>query len=1140
MSELEHLIKNLSAEKRTLLQKRFAKKQQNPLQVIPRWYSKGPCPLSYAQELMWLLESLVDTNAYYVSRTIRLTGALNVEALEQTLCSMVARHEVLRTTYHQDADGKPVQVVNDDSRVRLHRIDLSCLPEQEREPEAKRILIEESHRRFDLSRDMLLRALLVRLSEQSHILFLLTHHIASDGDSKSVLFREMGYFYDCYCRGAEPKLPDLPIQYTDYAIWEREYMQGDVLQTLLTYWKAQLEGAPMLVNLPFDRPRPALQQFGGARETVSYPAPLLAALKQLASGEQMTLFMTMLAAFGTLVYRWSGHDDILIGTPYSSRNRAELEPLIGYVCNSVALRLDLTGNPTFRELLGRVREVALGAYSHQDLPFEKLVFELAPERDLSHSPVYQLMFAAGEQLRKRLELRGLEVDIITLIRDTSKFDMTLGLGKAEGNNWVGYFEYCTALFDRTTIVRFGHHYRNLLESIAANPDQRIASLAMLSSEERHRIVNQWNDASERKPMLVGWNQTYRDSSQDVLVHQLFERQAESTPDATAVVCEDRQLSYRQLNARANQLAHFLKKRGVGPDVPVAICVERSLEMIVGVMGILKAGGAYVPLDSAYVRERLPIILQDAECPLLLTQSDLLKAIPDTAAEVIALDRHGEVLADESQENPAHEATRATLAYVVYTSGSTGVPKGVMVTHGSLLNAYQAWEAEYELQSSARSHLQMANFSFDVFSGDLVRALCSGGKLVVCPMELLLNPAALYSLMLRERVDCAEFVPAVLRALVGYLQETGQKLDFMRLLVAGSDTWSVDEYRGVLQLCGPKTRLINSYGVAEATIDSTYFETRTGQELRREGFVPIGRPFPNVQVYVLDSQMQPAPIGVAGTLYVGGAGVARGYLKRPELTAEKFVRDPFRSEPGARLYNTGDAARYLPDGNIEFLGRTDNQVKIRGFRIEPGEIEAVIGKYPGVQQSVVAARELSPGQLGLVAYIVPVAGKSLDIGDLRSFLKGKLPAYMLPSAFEVLDRIPLNANGKVDHKALPAPKKKSADLEKTFVAPRSDMEEKLASIWAEVLQFSPVGVYDNFFALGGHSLMGIQVISRIRTHLQVELPLRSLFENPTISELSVAIEANREDGRSTESLIVPVNRESVRVERTQEFSRKISK
>ncbi len=1117
MPDFESLMRALSPEKKMLLERRLMEARATAAkhQAISRRPVQEFYPLSFAQELMWLLDHLIDTSAYHVPRALRIRGPLNVNALQYALNQIVARHEILRTTY-QSVDGEPMQFIAPSATLEVQRIDLRGVDPSQREMEANDILVREGRRRFDFRNELMLRAFVLQLDEEENILLLVSHHIASDGQSKAVLFRELKSFYQAFCERKAAHLPDLPIQYADYAVWQREWMRGEVLENHLSYWKKQLSGAPVLLELPTDHPRPPAQSFEGARQFLKYPDGVLEQFKSLCRQEGTTVFMTMLAAFGSLLHRWSGQEDMLIGTPVSGRSRTEVEPLIGYFSNSVVLRVDLSGDPTFRELMRRVKEVSLGAYSHQDLPFEKLVTEMQPERDLSYSPMYQIMFSVGEHKDLGLDLPGLEITPMIIDRGTAKFDMTLGMTELR-DSLMCNIEYCSALFEASTMQRLAAHFQNLLQGIIANPDQHISQLPMLSAEDRHKC-------------LFGWNDTHRDYPRDVFITHLFERQVATTPDATAVVYEDKRLTYRQLNERANQLGHFLKNRGVGPEVRVAVCVERSLEMIVGVMGVMKAGGAYVPLDAMYSRERLPIIMQDAECPVLLTQKGMLETVPKTGAEVIALDSDWETIARESKENLRHETTWDTLAYVVYTSGSTGIPKGVMVTHGGLVNQYRAYEESYKLRSPIGSWLYMANFSFDVFSSDLTRSLCSGGKMVICPMELLLNPAGLYELMLREKVDCAEFVPAVLRTLTAHLQISKKKLDFMRVLVCSSDAWSIADCRTVLEVCGNKPRVINAYGVTEATIDSTYLDIAS-EMLRGEGFVPIGHPFPNTQTYVLDRHMEPCPIGVSGVLYIGGAGVARGYMNRPELNAEKFLRDPFSDEPGGRLYNTGDAARYLPDGNIEFLGRTDNQVKIRGFRIELGEVEAVLSKHPTVKQAVVIALELSPGELGLVAYVVPADNQTIDIATLRRFLKGKLPAYMLPSAFEVLKEVPLNANRKVDRKALPVPQKKSADLVQDFVAPRTDSEEKLAKIWSEVLQFSPIGIHDNFFELGGHSLMAIQVISRVRTHFDVELPLRTLFENPTVTELCVSIESQRNNGKAKNSPIVPIRRETVRTKRS---------
>ncbi len=1116
MADVTTLMGSLSPEKRALLEKRLMEKRAAAAkqQLIQRRTDQGPCPLSFAQELMWLLDHLIDTSAYHVPRALRMKGPLNVEALEFALNKIVERHEVLRTTY-QEIDGHPMQFISPSARVHLDVIDLSGMEVTEREREAQRILVEEGKRKFDFVHDLMLRTILMRLEKDEHILLLVSHHIASDGQSKAVLFRELKTFYLAHCEGKPVELPPLPIQYSDYSLWQRDWMQGEVLNSHINFWKETLAGAPTLLELPTDNPRPASQSFEGARQFLRCPDGMLENFKALCRKEGSTLFMTMLAAFGTLLWRWSGQEDMLIGTPVSGRSRTELEPLIGYFSNSVVLRMNLAGDPTFRELLKQTKEVALAAYSHQHLPFEKLVTEMQPQRDLSYSPMYQVMFSVGEHKDLGIDLPGMEITPIIIDRGVAKFDMTLGMTELK-KDLMCNIEYCSALFEPATMQRLANQFQNLLQGIVDNPDQRISRLPMLSAEERHRIIYTWNEIEQVEP-------------DGVLVPQMFEKQAARNPDATAVVYEDRRLTYGELNERANQLAHYLKKRGVGPEKRVVVCVERSPEMVLGVMGVMKAGGAYVPLDAMYAKERLPVIIPDSECPVVLTQTSLLARLPETNAEIIPLDGDWSKIAAESKENPEPEITPDTLAYVVYTSGSTGVPKGVMINHGGFATLFHGYKKSYGIGSPDNPWLLMANFSFDVFSSDLIRTLCSGSKFVICPMELLLNPEGLYGLMRREHVTCAEFVPAVLRTLTTYLHESNQNLDVMRILVCSSDAWSIADARATLAVCDPSVRVINAYGVTEATIDSTFMDI-TPEVLRGSGFVAIGKPIPNNTTYVLDRHMQPCPVGIPGVLYIGGPGVARGYLKRPELTAEKFVPDPFSKVAGAKLYNSGDAARYLPDGNVEFLGRVDNQVKIRGFRIELGEVEAAIAKHPAVQQVVVIARELGPGDLGLVAYVVAKPGEPIDIHDVRASIKGKLPAYMLPAAFEVLEKIPLSANRKVDRKALPAPKQKSVDVAEAFVAPRNEKEEKLAALWSEVLHFSPIGIHDNFFELGGHSLMAIQVISRVRNHFGVELPLRILFENPTVAELSVAIEAQGSNGQPKDAPIVAVRRESVRAKR----------
>ena len=1091
-------------------------------------------PLSFAQERLWFLDQFEPGSPFYnIPAAVRLTGKLDVVALERTLNEIVRRHEVLRTTF-ATVNREPVQVISPARMLSLPVIDLQDLPQTRREAEAMRLATEEARRPFDLTRGPLLRGSLLRLDQEEHIVLLTMHHIVSDGWSMGVLVAEIGAIYEAFSTGQPSPLPELPIQYADFAVWQREWLEGEILETQLDYWKGHLGGDPGILELPIDRPRPAVQTNRGATQSRKLPRRLTESLKALSLQERVTLFMTLLAAFQTLLHRYSGQDRVGVGSPIANRSRAELEGLIGFFVNTLVLYTDLSGNPTFRELLGRVREVTLGAYAHQDLPFETLVEALQVERDMSHTPLFQVMFILQNAPAKAQELPGLTLRQLHTHSGTSTFDLTLSVTESL-DGLDASVEYNTDLFDAVTITRMLEHFHILLEGIVADPDRRISELPLLAEAERHRMVVEWNDTTASRPL-------------DRCVHQLFEAQVERTPDTVAVVVPSisngqtssvhdpasrQSLTYRELNRRANQLARYLRKLGVGPETVVGICVERSLEMIVGVLGVLKAGGAYLPMDPLYPQERLAFMLHDSQVPILLTQQHLLEHLPSSILHspfsVLLLDADWPTIASEpGEENLDNTTTPAEMVYMIYTSGSTGQSKGVILQHHNLVNAYRAWEDAYDLQS-VRSHLQMANFSFDVFSGDMVRALCSGGKLVLCPREWLLAPQELYDLMCREQIDCAEFVPAVLRQLIHYLDDSGHRLDFIKVLACGSDSWYAGEYRRFLRFCGPDTRLINSFGLTEATIDSSYFEGST-RDLSADQIVPIGRPFGNMQLYILDPYLHPVPAGVPGELYVGGHGVARGYHNRPELTAERFIPDPFGSQgrPGARLYKTGDRARYLPDGNVEFLGRLDHQVKIRGFRIETGEVEAALGGHPAVRQAVVMAVEAALGDKRLVAYVVPVQrgeDAGLSGSQLRRFLQERLPDYMVPSAFVVIDALPLTPNGKVDRLALPAPQWSRQQLASEYVAPRTPVEEVLAGIWSQVLRIEKVGVHDNFFDLGGHSLLATQLVSRVREAFEIELPLRNVFESPTVATLAEHVEiAKRAEAGVLAPPIQPVPRD----------------
>jgi len=977
MFDTSSLAPDLTPEQRELLQLRLQRLQKNKRAALreripPRAADSVIFPLSFTQQTLWFIQQLDPSNATYnMPGAIRFNGPLDERALSESISEVVSRHESLRTKFVV-TDGSPMQMVSPPQPFAVEVVDLTNFQEGEREAEIQRLIRREARKPFDLTQGPLLRVTLMRLDPQEHVLSLNMHHIVSDGWSIGIFVREVAALYEALLEGRVSPLDPLRIQYGDYTLWQRERLRGEALEEQLNFWKKRLGGRLPVVELPADRPRSPSGNVRGAVQDLLLDESLTGALNLLSARHGATLFMTMLTAFNTLLYRYTGQEDILVGSPTANRSRAELEGLIGFFANTIVVRTDLSGAPTFTELLARVKETTLAAYAHQETPFEKLVEELQPERDLSRNPLFQVMFMMSNTPKQAIELKGLKISVIEVSNDTAGFDLSMSVVEDEGRLRVS-IEYDTDLFDAPTVGRMLSHTRNLLCGIVADPGRRISSFEIINEEERRRL-------------LADWNNTGKDYPEGFRLQDLIEAQVERAPDNVAVVFEQDRLTYSELNRRANQLAHYLQRLGVGPEALVGICMERSLDMIVGILAIIKAGGAYAALAPDYPADRLAAMLEDTQAAALLTQSRLAPGLPCHDARVVCADTDSRLIDRESEQNPASRAIPQNLAYVVYTSGSTGRPKGVMINHGSVVNAYYAWEDAYQLRSAVNCHLQMASFSFDVFTGDIARALCSGGRLVICPKEALLTPHKLYELMVNENVDCAEFVPAVLRHLLEHLEQTGQSLSFMRLLVAGSDKWYASEYEKARRLCGPRARLINSYGLAEATIDSTYFET-SGPVVSVDAGVPIGRPFANTRIYILDSDLQPVPAGVAGELYVSGAGLARAYLNHPALTAERFVPDPFGGEPGSRLYRSGDRGRCLPDWRIALLGRADNQVKIRGARVEPGEIEAALAEHPAVREAVVTVREDVPGDKRLVAYLT-----------LKSQIKDESQPEMVGRAF----------------------------------------------------------------------------------------------------------------------------------------------
>jgi amino acid adenylation domain-containing protein len=1094
IAELAHLIEQLQRQNLTLT--------ASP--ILPRTQDGG-LPLSFAQQRLWFLDQLQPNSVLYnIPMVLRLEGSLNRRALEQSLWEICDRHEVLRTNF-VTMDGQPTQVIQTTkeqgtdiltSGWNISVVDLQSLAIPEQTAKTQQLKQKQATQPFDLAKESLIRATLVVLSETEQLLLVCMHHIISDGWSIEVFIHELATFYNAYTQNQPANLVPLPIQYGDFALWQRQWLQGDVLQTQLNYWQNQLADAPALLALPTDYPRPAVQSFVGAYQEFSLSPNLSQALTELSRQQGATLFMTLLAAFDTLLYRYTGCSDILVGTPIANRNRNEIEGLIGFFVNTLVLRTDLSDNPSFSQLLTRVRQGAMDAYAHQDLPFEMLVEALQPERDLSHTPLFQVAFVLQNTPKSEIEMTGLKVTDLPIENTTAKFDLTLAMGSTD-NGLRGVWEYNTDLFAPSTIERLSAHFVTLMEGIVANPGARISQLPLLT-------------AVEQQQLLIEWNNTQVDYPQIQCIHQLFEEQVQQSPDAIAVVFENQQLTYAELNGRANQLAHYLQKLGVKSDTLVGICVERSLEMMVGLLGILKAGGAYVPLDPEYPQERLQFAIADAQLSLLLTQERLLDKLSKNQAQLILLEQVEEEINQNSQDNLTGVATANNLANLIYTSGSTGKPKGVMVEHGGLFNLAQAQIKTFDLDSDSRV-LQFASLNFDASIWEIILSMGSGATLYLGTKDALMPGLPLIGLLKEYEITHIILPPSALAVLP--LEE----LPKLGTIIVGGEACSED----LIKQWATGRNFFNAYGPTETSVCSTVEKCTDETEK-----ITIGRPIANTHIYILDSHLQPVPIGVPGELHIGGMGLARGYLNRPELTQEKFIPNPFASldkggEQPSKLYKTGDLARYLPNGKIEYLGRIDNQVKIRGFRIELGEIEALLNQNESVQGACVIVREDNPGDKRLVAYVVPQPEITLTIDEIRQFLKAKLPDYMVPNAFVILEVLPLTPNGKIDRRALPAP-----DLQGKgdYIPPSNPIEEKLARIWAGVLKLERVSIEDNFFELGGHSLLATQVISRCQQAFEIVLPLRYLFESPTIAQLSAVILKELQTGLGLKlPSIVPVNR-----------------
>ena len=1038
-------------------------------------------PVSFAQQRLWFLDQFEPDSAFYnIAAPLRLPGALDVHILRESLNDLVRRHEALRTTFSV-ADGSPVQVIAPSLTIELPVHDLTHLPAGAREVEAQRLSNVEAQKPFDLTRGPLLRTSLIKLADTDHILLVIIHHIVSDGWSMGVFYGELGEFYNARLAGRRPALAELPIQYADFACWQREWFSGPVYEAQLDYWKKQLDGAPSVLELPTDRARPPVQVFRGGLHQFMLPPSLVEALRALGEQERVTLFMILLAAFKTLLYRYTRERDIVVGTPIANRTRPEIEGLIGFFANTLVLRTKVEGTLSFRELLRRVRAVTLGAYAHQDMPFEKLVEELRPKRNLSYNPLFQVMFVL-QNLGKGPDGAQQQNNGGMIETGAAKFDLTFFLTETV-QGIEACFEYSSDLFDPETMARMAKHFETLLSAATADPDRPIWSLPMLSQTE---LLT-----------LASWNDTHSDFDASC-VHVMFEAEAERMPNAAAISFGEATLPYNELNARANFWAHHLLEFGIAPDDCIGICMDRSVEMVVAVMAVLKAGAAYVPLDPNYPRERLAFMIGDARLRVLLTQTRFSDMLPSSDARVLMLDNEPE---GTRADNPRSGATPDSLAYVVYTSGSTGRPKGVAMPHRALANLLELQIARSVLPRGART-LQFASLSFDVSFQEIFSTLCAGGTLILITEEQKRDVDQVWQLLRSAEINRL-FVPFV--ALQHLAERAGEivKLptSLREIVTAGEQPYVTPQISRLFTRLN--CSLYNQYGPSE---------THVATELKLEGAPntwpsrpPAGRPVRNVFIQLVDEYGQPVPVGVPGEIFIGGIGLARGYLHRPDLTAERFLPNPDGDQrDGWRLYRTGDRARYLPDGNIEFLGRLDDQLKIRGFRIEPGEIELTLARHAAVQNAAVVMRESGPGEQRLIAYIQLNPAEVATAQELRAHLAMSLPDHMLPSAFVFLDSMPLTPSGKLDRGALPEPKELVTAGGGTFVAPRTPVEKFLAKIWGELLGLERVGVHDNFFELGGHSLLATRVISRLRDELSTDLPVRRLFETTTLEGLAISV------------------------------------
>jgi amino acid adenylation domain-containing protein len=1096
---------SVTKEKRKQLLEAYFQTRPEAARQAPRRVAKGTAesaePLTSAQKQLWLHAQLApDTPLYNEPLTVRRVGALDKSALERSLTEIVRRHEAWRTVFPV-IQGQAMQVVQAPFEVSLPLVDLRSLPQAERAEAAHRVVGNDAQLPFDLAKGPLFRATLVHLDDEEHLLFVTLHHLIFDGFSGYRIFLpELTTLYEAFSHGEPSPLPELDFQFADYTLWEQEWQRGHEFEDRIRYWKRQLAEAPPALELPIARTRPAVQGFDGAMHSLKMPASLSEELRRLSRQAGATLFMTLLASFNALLHRYSGQDDILIGSNTAGRNCPGSEKLLGYFLNTVVLRSDLSGDPTFRQLLERVRQVTLDALAHDGVPLDRLVAEIQPRRDPNRNPFFQVLFSLEPPLSSSKP--GWDLTCIDVETGTSKFELCLVLDDRP-DGLLCRFIYSTAWFDESTIVRMAGHWQTLLEAVVADPGRKISEFPLLTQAERNQVLVEWNETATPKPQAC--------------VDELFAVQAQRTPHAVAVKCGKRQLSYKELEKQADKLSHLLRSMGVGPDQAVAICAERSVEMIVAILAVLKAGGAYVPLDPAYPTERLELMLADCQASALLIQSHLASSRLFRRIRTILLDSEQWQKTTFETSEPQSTIQFDNLAYIMYTSGSTGAPKGVPVTHGNLAHSNQARLKYYK--DPVASFLLLSSYAFDSSIAGIFHSLATGGTLVIPAPEFRWQPEEIVRLIAENQITHTLTFPSLYSELLDHA-DPSQIASLQTVMVAGEacPRQLVNDHYRIL----PQTALFNEYGPTEAAVWSSVYECEPGES---DGTVPIGRPIANTQLYVLDRNGEPVPALVPGELYVGGDGVTPGYWDRPDLTEAAFVSNPFSgdpvaTDPAAKLYRTGDMVRYLPDGNLEFLGRRDQQVKIRGLRIELGEVEAILAQHPDVREAVVVTHSNGSGEPQLAAYVATREEFNTSSNELRIFLKRRLPNYMVPSAFHLRRALPRTANGKVDRSRLLLSESVLADVAPAPICvPKNDVEKRLLAIWQRVLKTDSQDVTQDFFAMGGHSLLAAQLLAGIEKEFGRPLSLAFVFQAPTIEQMA---ESLSQAGKSLrDRAIVPI-------------------